>query len=260
MTRRTSRKLRSNRRRPAITSKASKPKKLKMKWPAAIDYDTRIALGLPVHGKKSRRTSRKPVRKNSRRRTSLRRNGDVKITNKQLNSYYAMKQGGPSANDGYNIQEYGMTYEQFRAIGRLEEEMGGADSASQFNRFLAGAKINLTRASQSEIDALAKAFERKIRKNSRRRTSRGLRRNSEQGLPHGQRLAKRLKSHWAHVSYDPATGTGWAKAGILGTVTFEESGNDPAVWVTVPAMRFKTDAANAMATLNKLHKVLNSAG
>ena len=32
MTRRTSRKLRSNRRRPAITSKASKPKKLKMKW------------------------------------------------------------------------------------------------------------------------------------------------------------------------------------------------------------------------------------
>jgi len=96
----------------------------------------------------------------------------VKITNKQLNSYYAMKRGGPSANDGYNIQEYGMTYEQFRAIGRLEEEMGGADSASQFNRFLAGAKINLTRASQSEIDALAKAFERKIRKNSRRRTSR----------------------------------------------------------------------------------------
>jgi len=66
MTRRTSRKLRSNRRRPAITSKASKPKKLKMKWPAAIDYDTRVALGLPVHGKKSRRTSS--------RRSSLRRN------------------------------------------------------------------------------------------------------------------------------------------------------------------------------------------
>jgi hypothetical protein len=85
----------------------------------------------------------------------------VKITNKQLNNYYAMKQGGPSANDGYNIQEYGMTYEQFRAIGRLEEEMGGADSASQFNRFLAGAKINLTRASQSDIDALAKALAKK---------------------------------------------------------------------------------------------------
>jgi len=210
-----------------------------------------------------RRTSRKPVRKNSRRRTSLRRNGDVRITGKQYASYYAMKRGGPSANDGYNIQQYGMTYEQFRAIKRLEENIGGGGytmTLAEANALLAGKKVQMARASQSEIDAVAKAFERKIRKNSRRRTSRGLRRNSEQGLPHGQRLAKRLKSHWAHVSYDPATGTGWAKAGILGTVTFEESGNDPAVWVTVPAMRFKTDAANAMATLNKLHKVLNSAG
>jgi hypothetical protein len=70
MTRRTSRKLRSNsRRRSAITSKASKPKKIKFHWPPAIDYDTRVALGLPVHGGKSRRTSR--------RRTSLRRNGSA---------------------------------------------------------------------------------------------------------------------------------------------------------------------------------------
>jgi hypothetical protein len=70
MTRRTSRKLRSNsRRRSAITSKASKPKKIKFHWPPAIDYDTRVALGLPVHGGKSRRTSR--------RRSSLRRNGSA---------------------------------------------------------------------------------------------------------------------------------------------------------------------------------------
>jgi hypothetical protein len=74
MKRRTSRKLRSNsRRRSAITSKASKPKKIKFNWPPAIDYDTRVAYGLPVHGKKSRRTSRK-LRSNSRRRTSIRRN------------------------------------------------------------------------------------------------------------------------------------------------------------------------------------------
>ena len=175
MTRRTSRKLRSNRRRPAITSKASKPKKLKMKWPAAIDYDTRVALGLPVHGKKSRRTSRKPVRKNSRRRTSLRRNGEVRITGKQYANYYAMKRGGPSANDGYNIQQYGMTYEQFRAIKRLEENIGGGGytmTLAEGNALLAGKKVQMARASQSEIDAVAKAFEHKIRKNSRRRTSR----------------------------------------------------------------------------------------
>ena len=66
MTRRTSRKLRSNRRRSATTSKASKPKKIKFHWPPANDYDTRVAYGLPVHGGKSRRTSR--------RRSSLRRN------------------------------------------------------------------------------------------------------------------------------------------------------------------------------------------
>ena len=115
------------------------------------------------------------IRKNSRRRSSLRRNGEVRITGKQYASYYAMKRGGPSANDGYNIQQYGMTYEQFRAIKRLEESIGGSGytmTLAEANALLAGKKVQMARASQSEIDAVAKAFEHKIRKNSRRRTSR----------------------------------------------------------------------------------------
>src|SRR3972149_7052237 len=58
MTRRTSRK---------PSRRTSKPKKLKMQWGPAIDYDTRIALGLPVHGKKQRRSS---LRRNSRKRNT----------------------------------------------------------------------------------------------------------------------------------------------------------------------------------------------
>jgi len=255
MTRRTSRKLRSNRRRPAITSKASKPKKLKMKWPAAIDYDTRVALGLPVHGKKSRRTSRKPVRKNSRRRTSLRRNGDVRITGKQYASYYAMKRGGPSANDGYNIQQYGMTYEQFRAIKRLEENIGGGGytmTLAEANALLAGKKVQMARASQSEIDALAKAFERKIRKNSRHRTSRGLRRNYTSDA---EKLAKLLQAEYEGVKYDPKTESGHTRDSGYGSITFQESGNDPAVWVNMPARSFKTDAATAFENIKKIKEI-----
>lgn len=109
-----------------------------------------------------KRTGSVMKRRNSRR-ASLRRNGDVKLTNKQFGGYYAMKRGGPSANDGYNKQEYGMTYAQFRAIQRLEEEMsgmGGTVTLSQINKFLRGEKVMMSRASQSEIDAVAKAFAR----------------------------------------------------------------------------------------------------
>lgn len=75
MTRRTSRKRsslrRNSRRRPALTSRASKPKKIKIQWGPAIDYDTRIALGLPVHRTSRRRSS---LRRNSRRVTAKNRN------------------------------------------------------------------------------------------------------------------------------------------------------------------------------------------
>jgi len=91
-----------------------------------------------------------------------------------------MRREGPSANDDYNVRRFGVTNEQFRVLRRLENNIGGGSgyymTLDEINKYLDGATVGFSRASQSDIDAVAKAFTRKLRSNSRRRTS--LRRNS----------------------------------------------------------------------------------
>jgi len=105
----------------------------------------------------------------------MRPNASIKLTAKQLSAYKAMRRGGPSANDGYDLQAYGMTYAQYRAIQKIAESafgMGGDElTLAIANKLLAGEKVAGTRLSDSAIDAVANAFS-KVRRNSRRRTSR----------------------------------------------------------------------------------------
>jgi hypothetical protein len=112
------------------------------------------------------------MRRTSRR---LRSNSPVKLTAKQLGAYKAMLRGGASANDGYNKQAYGMTYEQFRAIGKIEDSLSGMRDGrmtlADANKLLDGYKVGGTRLTNDEIAAVARAFG-KVRPNSRRRSSR----------------------------------------------------------------------------------------
>jgi hypothetical protein len=74
----------------------------------------------------------------------------------------------------------------------------------------------------------------------------------------GQRFYEALAEQWRSVHFDEKRGTGWAQAGSLGRIEFQESGNDPAVIVTVPALRFKADAETMVEVLEKLRKLVTS--
>jgi len=77
------------------------------------------------------------------------------------------------------------------------------------------------------------------------------------GLDHGQRFAAAMRRKWRTVHYDEKSATGYADSGSLGRIHFQRSGNDPAVIVTIPAIRVKGDSASAVEWLDALGKLLH---
>jgi len=90
----------------------------------------------------------------------------MKITPKQFagfrRAYTASVFSGISANDGYNKQEFGITFVQYSALRAAAEAMLGMEASSvtlsMIKRFLAGEKIALARADDSIIARMASAF------------------------------------------------------------------------------------------------------
>ena len=70
---------------------------------------------------------------------------------------------------------------------------------------------------------------------------------------HSSTLADSLKKKWEGVTYDLEENQGRANVGGI-KITFRESGNDPAVIVTINETPYvKTDAKTAVKLLNALH-------
>jgi len=76
----------------------------------------------------------------------------------------------------------------------------------------------------------------------------------------GQRFYDAMSEKWRNVHYDEKRGSGYADAGGLGRITFQASGNDPAVIVTIPAIRVKADSDSMVEWLEDLSKLLNNIG
>lgn len=74
----------------------------------------------------------------------------------------------------------------------------------------------------------------------------------------GQRFYEAMAKQWRTVHFDEKRRTGWAQAGSLGRIEFKESGSDPAVIVTVPALNFKADVKSMVEVLEKLHELVTS--
>lgn len=74
----------------------------------------------------------------------------------------------------------------------------------------------------------------------------------------GERFHDALAEQWRSVGFNEKTRTGWAQAGSLGRITFQESGNDPAVIVEIPKIRVKADSESMVEFLDKLHALINS--
>lgn len=87
-----------------------------------------------------------------------------KITAKQWRGYFEMHSEpfGPSANDGYNLNKYGITAEQYNSLFRIAENADGMDAKrvtrSQLTKLLNGEKVMLSRASPDEIERVVRAF------------------------------------------------------------------------------------------------------
>jgi hypothetical protein len=74
----------------------------------------------------------------------------------------------------------------------------------------------------------------------------------------GQEMFELFDAEWNTVHYDEEKRTGWAQAGSLGKVEFSESGNDPAVWVTVTKpLRFKGKPKDVMEALETISKAID---
>lgn len=48
-----------------------------------------------------------------------------------------------------------------------------------------------------------------------------------------------MSEHWQRTGFNEKTGVGWAEAGSLGRITYNESGNDAAVIVVIPKIQVK---------------------
>ena len=73
----------------------------------------------------------------------------------------------------------------------------------------------------------------------------------------GQEFYELLDKEWNSVKYDPETRKGWANAGSLGRIEFQESGSDPAVIVRTESLRFKSNPKTMMKILEALKKAIN---
>jgi len=91
---------------------------------------------------------------------------------------------------------------------------------------------------------------------ARRYGSRTSERSSD--FPDAEELYWRLDKVWNDVDFDPKTGKGRANVGNIGNVEFQESGNDPAVIVKLPALRFKTRGDDAMRVINAIAKLMGT--
>lgn len=89
---------------------------------------------------------------------------DVKISGKQWRGYFEMHREpfGPSANDGYNVQTYGITGVQYRALLRIAENAAGSDAKqvtrAQILKLMRGERVMLSRAAPDEIERVRQAF------------------------------------------------------------------------------------------------------
>jgi hypothetical protein len=169
----------------------------------------------------------------------------VAITGKQLGAYKAMLRGGPSFNDNYNKQTYGMTNEQFRAIARIEQALSGTRSGRMTivdaNNLLDGHKVGGTRLTNDEIAAAARAFApSKVRANSRRRTSRRLRANE-------QDETREIKVYYEIVTPESAEEGDVAESGELSPIvlTHDDLDEDEPSWVDA-AVRAISNNAGAL--------------
>jgi hypothetical protein len=77
----------------------------------------------------------------------------------------------------------------------------------------------------------------------------------------GQELADVLQKRWRNVKYDSKTGRGSAEMGHL-MVRWEESQNDPAVWISIQQKgREKCfDMAEAAKAMEQINKILSDLG
>jgi hypothetical protein len=91
---------------------------------------------------------------------------------------------------------------------------------------------------------------------TRRRSSRSARPRRDPYEPEAAKLARNLRKKWVGVSYDPEAERGHAVAGSAGNVEFQESGNDPAVWVTIRIPAFKTSASEASKIIDAIQRVM----
>lgn len=74
----------------------------------------------------------------------------------------------------------------------------------------------------------------------------------------GQEFFELLEQEWNTVHYDADKGTGWAQAGSLGKIEFNESGNDPAVIVTIAKpIRMKGRPEDVMKALEQIAKAID---
>jgi hypothetical protein len=82
--------------------------------------------------------------------------------------------------------------------------------------------------------------------------------NAEAGhIGDGQEFANMMKREWAHVAYNAKTCEGTVKTGH-GTVRFHESGSDPAVVVTLPAVTVKARPEQVAEAMAKIAEILNN--
>ena len=90
-------------------------------------------------------------------------------------------------------------------------------------------------------------------------TARRLRLAADEAETMGQRFYSLLKANGIRAKYRSNDDWGSFGYGTLGDCSFEASSNDPAVWVSVPEMRFKADPVLALEILDLIKKALNKA-
>jgi hypothetical protein len=90
---------------------------------------------------------------------------------------------------------------------------------------------------------------------ARKYGSRSSERSSD--FPDAEELYLRLEKVWRDIDFDPKSGKGRARVGNIGIVEFHESGSDPAVVVSLPALRFKTRGDDAMRIISAISKIMD---
>ena len=78
-----------------------------------------------------------------------------------------------------------------------------------------------------------------------------------------KRLADMLREEWESVETGcnrQVGAYGSAHVGGLGCVEMHDSGNERGVWVTIPAIRFKSRAEEAKQTIDAIAEIVRNSG